>query len=175
MKKLMKYTLLLQNHQFTEIFRIPQAKIMKAGARIMGLDDPTKKMSKSASSPANYIALTDNPEKATKKIMKAVTDTEAAVKYDQKNKPGISNLLNIYSLLSGEEIINIVKKYEGRGYGDFKKDLAEIVKNFLVDFQKKYNSISDDKVREVLDRGAKKIKPVASETYMRVKKIMGIK
>ncbi len=163
------------NHQFGGTFRVPDVSIQKEGARIMGLDDPAKKMSKSASSELNYIALTDDPERAAKKIMKAVTDTEAVVKYDKENKPGISNLLNIYHLLSGEKITEIEDKYKGKGYGDFKKDLAEIVKNFLIDFQEKYNAISDEEVREILDTGAKKIKPIASETYLRVKKIMGIK
>ena len=163
------------NHQFGDIFKVPDVSIKKEGARIMGLDDPTKKMSKSATSSANYIALTDDPEKAAKKIMKAVTDTDSMVKYDKENKPGISNLLNIYHLLSNEKIDDIEKRYKGKGYGDFKKDLAEIVKNFLIDFQEKYNKISDDDIRKILDNGAKKIKPIASETYLRVKKIMGIK
>jgi len=163
------------NHQFGETFKVPDVSIQKEGARIMGLDDPTQKMSKSATSVNNYIALTDDPAKAAKKIMKAVTDTEAIVKFDKENKPGISNLLNIYHLLTGEKIEEIEKKYKGKGYGDFKKDLAEIVKNFLVDFQNKYNSIDDDEVRKILDNGAKKLQPIATETYLRVKKIMGIK
>ena len=163
------------NHQFGDILKVPEVSIKKEGARIMGLDDPTKKMSKSASSAANYIALTDDPEKAAKKIMKAVTDTEALVKHDKENKAGISNLLDIYHLFTGESIEIVEKKYEGRGYGDFKKDLAEIVKSFLVDFQVKYNKISDDDIKKILNNGAKKIKPIASDTYLRVKKIMGIK
>lgn len=163
------------NHQFGETFVVPDVSIRKEGARIMGLDDPTKKMSKSANSPANFIALADDPEKAVKKIMKAVTDTEAVVKYDKENKAGISNLLSIFSLLSGEEIKSIEKKYKGRGYGDFKKDLALIVKNFLIDFQARYNQISDKDVQAILEAGAKKIKPIASETYLKVKKTMGLK
>ena len=163
------------NHQFGETFKVPDVSIKKEGARIMGLDDPSKKMSKSALSANNYIALTDNPEKAAKKIMKAVTDTDATVKYDKENKTGISNLLNIYHLLSGEEISELENKYKGRGYGDFKKDLAEVVKDFLIDFQKKYNDISDEDIRKVLDDGMNKIKPIATETYLRAKKIMGIK
>ena len=163
------------NHQFGDTFKVPDVSVKKEGARIMGLDDPTKKMSKSASSSANYIALTDDPEKAAKKIMKAVTDTDSIVKYDKENKPGISNLLDIYHLLSDEKIESVEKKYEGKGYGDFKKDLAEIVKNFLIAFQERYNKISDDDIKTILDTGAQKIKPIASETYLRVKKIMGIK
>ena len=114
------------NSQFGKVFRIPEVEIKKEGARIMGLDDPTKKMSKSAS-PANYIALTDSPEVATKKIMKAVTDSDNEIKYDQKKKPAISNLLTIYSLLIGEDIKKVESKCECecKGYGDFKKRSEE--------------------------------------------------
>lgn len=162
------------NQQFSEIFKIPEPKILKEGARIMGLDDPTKKMSKSAKSEYNYIALTDDPEKAAKKIMRAETDSGSEVKFDIQNKPGISNLLIIYSLLSGESRDALVKKYEGKGYGDFKKDLAEVVKTFLNDFQKKYNKISDKEVAKILEAGAKKAKPIAHETLIKVKKAIGI-
>ncbi|PLX20314.1 tryptophan--tRNA ligase [Candidatus Parcubacteria bacterium] len=162
------------NHQFGETFKVPDVRVNKEGARIMGLDDPTKKMSKSASSTLNYIALTDDPEKAAKKIMKAVTDNDGIIKYEKEKKPGVSNLLNVYSLLNEESIADIVKRYEGKGYGDFKKDLAEIVKQFLISFQEKYNAISDEEVRGILTNGAKKIKPIATETYKRTKKIMGL-
>jgi len=119
------------NKQFGLTFNIPEAKILKDGARIMGLDDPTKKMSKSAASAYNYIALTDRPDEAAKKIMKAVTDSGSEIKFDKENKPAIANLLTIYSLLAKESIKNLEKKYDGQGYGGFKKDLAEVVRNFL--------------------------------------------
>jgi len=162
------------NHDFGELFKIPEAKVLKEGARIMGLDDPTKKMSKSAKSEYNYIALTDDPAKASKKIMRAETDSGSDVKYDVKNKPGISNLLVIYSLLAKESIKSLENKYEGKGYGDFKKDLAEVVKQFLTEFQTKYNSISDKQVQEILDEGKKRARPIAEETLKNVKKKIGV-
>ncbi|MFA5197638.1 MAG: tryptophan--tRNA ligase [Patescibacteria group bacterium] len=162
------------NSQFGNTFKIPELKIKKEGARIMGLDDPAKKMSKSAGSEYNYISLVDKPEAAAKKIMKAVTDSGSEIKYDQKNKPAIANLLTIYSLLSGEAIKNLENKYKGKGYGDFKKDLAEVVKKFLTDFQAKYNKISDKEVRKILDDGAKKAQAIADETLARAKKKIGV-
>lgn len=150
----------------------------------MGLDDPTKKMSKSAESEYNYIGLTDNPEAAAKKIMKAVTDSGKEIKFDEKNKPAISNLLTIYSLLTDEPIKKLEVKYGGKGpafaeasagkYGDFKKDLAEIVKKFLADFQERYKKISDKEVEKILETGAKKVRPIADETLKKVKEKIGI-
>jgi tryptophanyl-tRNA synthetase len=163
------------NHQFGETFIIPQSKIMKGGARIMGLDDPTKKMSKSAKSEFNAIGLNDDPVKAGKKIMRAETDLEKEIKFDPAKKPGISNLLTIYSCLADKSIESLEKSYQGKGYGDFKKDLAEVVKEFLNDFQKKYNKISDNEVRNIMDKGAEKIRPMAEETIAKVKKAIGIR
>ena len=162
------------NQQFKEVFKVPELIIRKEGARIMGLDDPKKKMSKSAESEYNYIALTDSPERAKKKIMKAVTDTDSKVKYDPNKKPAISNLLAIYSLLSKQSIKSLEKKYEGKGYGDFKKDLAEIVANFLEDFQKKYNAISDKDIEKILSRGAKKVKKLSEKNMKDVKESLGV-
>lgn len=163
------------NHNFGEVFKVPKAEIRKEGARIMGLDDPTKKMSKSAKSELNFIGLTDDPLVASKKIMRAATDSDMKVQYDLAEKPGISNLLLIYSLLADKKIKDIEEFYKGKGYGDFKKDLAEEVKKFLINFQNKYKMISDDDVRQILDDGAKKIRPIAEETVLRVKKAIGVK
>ena len=168
------------NSQFGETFKIPEVVISKEGARIMGLDDPSKKMSKSAASEYNYIGLTDKPEAAAKKIMKAVTDSGKEIKFDEKAKPAISNLLTIYSLLSDEPIKKLEVKYKGKGparagrYGDFKKDLAEVVKKFLTDFQARYKKINDKEVEKILEDGAKKIKPIADETLRKVKEKIGI-
>ena len=162
------------NKQYSEIFRIPEFVIRKEGARIMGLDDPTKKMSKSAKSEYNFIALTDLPETAAKKIMKAATDSEGVVKYDLEKKPGVSNLLTIYSLLGKVSIKDLEKKYAGKGYGDLKKDLAEVVKIFLIDFQEKYNKINDAEVHEILIKGAEKVGLVAEDTMNRVKNAIGV-
>jgi tryptophanyl-tRNA synthetase len=161
------------NHQFGETFKIPEVIIRKEGARIMALDDPTKKMSKSSSSPASYIALLDEPSVAAKKIMRATTDTEATVKYDKENKPGISNLLTIHSFLSGKTIKQLEKDYDGKGYGDFKKDLAELVKDFLTAYQQRYNSYTDQQIKELLKDGAEKLKPLAQKTLNQVKEKIG--
>lgn len=162
------------NHYYGNTFVVPQAVIRKEGARIMALDNPAKKMSKSAESEASYITLLDSPEKAAKKIMKATTDSGAEVIYDVEKKPGISNLLTIYSSLTGESITNLEKKYAGMNYGPFKKDLAEVVRNFLINFQEKYNQISDEEVRRVLDEGAMKVRPMAQEVLARAKKALGM-
>lgn len=161
------------NHLFGKTFVIPQAKIRKEGARIMGLDDPNKKMSKSAPNTANYISLLDSPEVAAKKIMRAVTDSGSEIK-SGKDKPALTNLLTIYSLLSGKEIKNIEKEYAGHGYADFKKGLAAIVTDFLSDFQKKFNAIKDSDVRDVLAEGGKKAKIIAGKKMDEVRKKMGL-
>lgn len=161
------------NHDFVEVFKIPESIVRKEGARIMGLDDPKKKMSKSAG-PANYIALTDTPEVAKKKIMRAVTDSGAGIIFDKKDKPAISNLMTIYSLLTHETTKQIEHRYEGRGYGDFKKDLAEVVAVFLTDFQKKFNKISDAQVKSMLLKNADVVRPRAMATVNKVKKALGI-
>lgn len=162
------------NREYGQVFKIPEVVIRKQGARIMGLDDPMKKMSKSAVSPANYIALTDAPEIAAKKIKRAVTDSGSEIKYDLKNKPAISNLLTIYSLLTGANFKELEKNYQGRGYGDFKKDLAEEVKKFLTEFQIKYSSFHDDEIKQILKDGAEKVKPIAEGTLIKVKNNLGI-
>lgn len=163
------------NHDFGEVFKIPEVVIRKDAGRIMGLDDPSKKMSKSAASPMNYLALTDTPEVARKKIMRAVTDSGSGIKYDIKNKPAIANLLTIYSLITNKPIKELERAYADRGYGDFKKDLAEAAVGFLSDFQKKLNKISDKDVRKVLDAGAKQARPIAIATLNKAKTSLGIK
>ena len=172
------------NREYGQVFKVPEVAVRKQGARIMGLDDPSKKMSKSANSAANYVALTDAPEVAAKKIRRAVTDSGSEIKYDVKNKPAIANLMTIYSLLTGLGFKELEKKYQGKGpayaeasvgkYGEFKKDLAEAVKKFLIKFQLKYNSFQDDDIKQILRDGAEKVRPVAEETLKRVKIKLGI-
>ena len=162
------------NKKFGDTLKVPSAKIKEEVARIKALDEPEKKMSKSSSSPYNYIALTDDPEKAAKKIKKAVTDTDAEIKYDEENKPGLSNLLQIHSFLSEKSIKELEKKYEGKGYGEFKKDLGEAVKDFLNDFQEKYNNISDEDIEKILEQGRIELEPIAEETLKRVKGKIGV-
>ncbi len=162
------------NYNYKDVFKLPFEKVMEEGARIMSLDDPTKKMSKSASSEASWIGLLDDPTQARRKIMKATTDTGTEVKYDLKNKPGISNLLTIYFLLSGKSIKDLEKEYKNKMYGEFKKGLAKIVEEFLISFQEKYNSIQESEVREILKDGAKRADLIAEETLGKVKEAIGV-
>lgn len=125
------------NNRFGETFVVPEPMILKLGARIMSLTDPTKKMSKSDSDPNNRINLLDEPSSIKKKIMKAVTDSESEIRLDWDNKPGVSNLLTIYSLFTGMEIEEVINKFNGQGYGTLKKELAEVVIDKLTVIQKK--------------------------------------
>lgn len=163
------------NQEFTPIFQVPQAIINKEGARIMGLQNPLKKMSKSDNSTANYIELSDSPEIAKKKIRQAVTDSGNDVIYDKNNKPAISNLMVIYSNLGHQSLKSIEEKYYGRGYGDFKKDLAEIISAFLTNFQERYNKFSDQDVLDILEAGRQKAAKLSDETLDKVKKAIGVK
>jgi tryptophanyl-tRNA synthetase len=160
------------NAAFGETFVVPEPRVMKEGARIMGLDDPTKKMSKSATSEYNFIALSDDPEKAKKKIMKAVTDSGTEIAHAD-DKPALKNLITIYSLLGNKNTDEIVAMYQGKGYADFKRDLAEVVASFLVDFQKKLADISDEEAMNILRAGAGKARAVASAKLKTVKDKIG--
>lgn len=161
------------NSLYGETFVVPKPFIKKDGARILGLDDPSKKMSKSAASAANYISLLDEPKVAEKKIMRAVTDSGSEVK-GGADKPALENLLNIYSLLSGRSVKEIEKEYVGRGYGDFKKGLANVVVGFLTDFQKKFNEITDAEAMKILQAGTKKAEKIAAEKMLLVRKKIGL-
>lgn len=161
------------NNQFGGTFIIPKPLIREEGARIMGLDDPAKKMSKSAASRYNYLALTDSPDEVREKIKKAVTDSGKDIK-GGPDKPALSNLLTIYSLLSGKSVVEIEQEYEGKGYAEFKQGLAETVVNFLEPFQKRYNAISDEEVMSILEDGAKKAGEIAKKTMEEVKSKVGL-
>ncbi len=160
------------NKQFGETFVIPQGKLSKEGALIMGLDNPAKKMSKSASSEYNYIALNDDPEMAKKKIMKAVTDSGSEILYAD-DKPALKNLINIYSLLDDVSTEEVVKRYAGKGYADFKRDLADVVARFLVGFQEKFRAISDDEVLRILRGGAERAHEIAEQKMLDVREKVG--
>ena len=142
----------------------------------MGLDNPSKKMAKSAGSEYNYIALRDEPETIKKKIKKAVTDSGSEIVYDPKEKPALANLLTIYSLFSGEKIENIVGKYKGKGYADFKKGLTDTIIKGLAPIQKRLAELDKNpsEVRKILAEGAKKSQPTAAATLARVKKAIGL-
>ncbi len=163
------------NNQFGETFKIPQAVIRKEGARIMALLDPTKKMSKSDENQNNCVALLDDIETVKKKIARAVTDSNSTIDYDPINRPGISNLLTIYAQLGGRQIPRLIKDYASKGYGDFKKDLADIVIKFLENFQEKYNSISDKEVIKILEDGRQKVEKMAGAKMETVRKAIGVR
>ena len=161
------------NQQFGETFVVPEPYIVKEGMRIMGLDDPSKKMSKSAASELNYIALTDTPEKIREKIKKAVTDSGKNVRYAD-DKPAIKNLINIYSLLDNVKPEEVEKIYKGKSYSEFKADLAEVIVDFLKNFQEKYDAIDDNEVLKMLETGKEKAKKMAEAKMNEVREKVGL-
>jgi len=162
------------NNEFGLVFKIPELIIKKEGARIMSLQDPNKKMSKSDANQNSWISLLEEQEEARKKIMKAVTDSSDEIDYDAVNKPGISNLLTIYAQLGNREIPRLVKDYKGKGYGEFKKDLAEVVVKFLENFQNNYKTISDDKAKLILEEGKLKAARIAQAKLDNIKQLIGV-
>ena len=163
------------NNKYKKTFVVPDGRFLKEGARIMALDDPTKKMSKSAENIHSRISLLDEPSKIKKSIMKATTDSDGVVRFDVENKPGISNLLNIYSVLSGMTVPELEAKYEGKGYGDFKKDLVEVVVEALAPIKEKYEQIRhSDELIEILKDGAVRADAIAKQTMKRVKENFGL-
>ena len=163
------------NNRFGRVFKEPKAFIQKDTARIMAFDDPTKKMSKSAASPNNYISLLDSPDAVRKKIKIAVTDSGSEVRYDEKGKPAISNLLAVYSAFSGNPVTDIENRYRGKGYSEFKNDLAELLVAKLAPIQKKYMTLTKNKkaLCTILDKGAEQANAVAKKTLCLVKEKMG--
>ncbi len=163
------------NHHYGKTFVVPDGRFMKAGARIMALDDPTAKMSKSAENIHSRISLLDEPSKIKKSIMKATTDSDGLVKFDIENKPGISNLLTIYSALSGKSIEELETQYEGKGYGDFKKDLVEVTVEALAPIKEKFNDIrQSSELIDILNDGAARADAIAVKTMKRVRENFGL-
>lgn len=162
------------NNRYGETFTIPEPLVSKVGAKIYSLQNPEKKMSKSEENPKGTIDLLDEPAVARKKIMSAVTDSLGVIKYDLENQPGISNLMTILSSLTGESISNIVLRYEGKGYGDFKKEVGEAVFSFLTELQFKYKEIiTSGKLEEVITQGNEKARYFARKKLAKVKKKVG--
>ena len=161
------------NHRFGETFVVPQAHIRQEGMRIMGLDDPTKKMSKSASSEYNYIALMDDADTIRRKIKKAVTDSGSEISYGEE-KPALRNLLNIYCSFSDKEPQEAVAEFEGKGYGEFKEALAGTVIATLEPFQERYRALSDKEVLDILHEGADRVRVLAQQKLAEVKKRIGL-
>jgi tryptophanyl-tRNA synthetase len=163
------------NNRYGETFKIPQPLIPKVGARVMSLSDPTKKMSKSDALDKGCIYLLDTPEVARKKIMSAVTDTLGKVAFDPVNQPGISNLLQIHSALSGRSIEALVQEFDGQGYGTVKKAVAEEVVNLLSTLQARYRDIMDQGILDqVLSEGAAKARLMAEAKLQDVQRKIGL-
>ncbi|WRA93555.1 tryptophan--tRNA ligase [Helicobacter pylori] len=161
------------NRDFGNCFKVPEPLIAKVGARVMGLDDPKVKMSKSHQGANHAIFLLDEPDVIVKKIKKAATDSMGVIAFDE-TREGIFNLLNIYMLLSDESPEKIEERFKNKGYGDFKKELAEVVIQSLKPIQERYKEISDDEVKAILNGGVKKARPLAQMTYQKAKELMGL-
>ena len=159
-----------------EIFKIPTPLIIKNGAKIMDLVDPTKKMSKSTENQNGVIYLLDDEEVIRKKIMSAKTDSQLIIKYDEENKPGISNLMTIYSVLENISIEAIEEKYKDANYGTFKKDVAESVIKNLKEIKTNYEEIikDDSVIEKILEDGKNKTTKIAEEKYNKLKNIVGL-
>ncbi len=163
------------NKKYNDIFTIPEISLPKEGARIMSLQDPTKKMSKSDPNKKATIAILDDPKQIEKNIKSAVTDSEGIVRYDKANKPGVANLMSIYSIFSGKSYDDIESMYEGKGYGDFKSDLAEVVLAEILPIQERFNNLIDsEELDEILDRGAERANKEASKMIQKMYNGMGL-
>jgi len=163
------------NHLYGDIFRVPEPYIPPVGARVMSLQDPATKMSKSDPNPKGYVSLLDPPNTIRKKIQRAVTDSGTEIVYDE-SRPAIANLVGIYSAVSGESYKEIAVKYQGRGYGDFKKDLADLVIDALAPIQEKYHVMRADEagLRDVLAQGSKNAAQRAAKTLEQAYACVGL-
>ncbi len=163
------------NNKYGEVFTIPEVQIPKVGARIMSLNDPTKKMSKSNPQPKSYISLLDEPKTIEKKLKSAVTDSDGSIRFDPENKPAVSNLLSIFSLCTDESIPSLEERYRDSGYGPFKSDLAEAVIHTLEPVQKRYyDLINSSELDDILDAGAEKAAKKANKTLKKAENAIGL-
>ncbi|OES44035.1 tryptophan--tRNA ligase [Domibacillus iocasae] len=163
------------NKKYNDIFTIPEVRIPTEGARVMSLQEPTKKMSKSDLNQKAFITLLDDSKQIEKKIKSAVTDSDGVVKYDKENKPGVSNLLSIYSALEGISIADLEKQFDGKGYGDFKQAVADVVVKHLSPIQERYHELIDsEELDRILDEGAEKARRTAGKTLKKMENAMGL-
>ncbi len=163
------------NHRYKKTFRLPEPYILEQTAKIGDLQSPGAKMSKSASSPAGIVEMLDDPGVSARKIRSAVTDSGSAVRFDEEHKPGVSNLLTIFSALTGRSVPDLEAAYDGRGYGDLKKDLAETVMDFVTPFRTRTMELLDDRAEldAVIRAGAEKAGAVAERTLADVYERVG--
>lgn len=164
------------NKLYGDTFKVPKPYIQKVGARVMGLQDPKSKMSKSSTIPNDTILLIDSPETIMKKVKKAVTDSEGIVKYDEENKPGISNLMEIYGIITNKTMEEIEKEFDGAGYGTFKVAVAEAIIKELEQFHNKYDELmaNPEYLEEIYNKGAEKASKIASKTLNDVYEKVGL-
>lgn len=164
------------NQRYGRTLRVPEAHIVAEGARIMDLQDPSSKMSKSAASDAGLINLLDEPARNAKKIRSAVTDAEREIRYDVAAKPGVSNLLTILSVLTAEPMDSVVARFEGKGYGDLKKETADVLVEWVTPFRTRTLELLDDptELDSILARGAERARPIAAATIKRVYDKVGL-
>ena len=164
------------NHVYGDTFTIPEALLPEIGAKIKDLQNPLKKMSKSGDNDKGCIMLLDDLNIIRKKIMSAITDSDSRIMYDQNNKPGISNLMTIYSVLTNKDFKTIEQEFEGQNYGAFKTALADTVINIIKPIQTKYYElIESDYIDQVLDQGLNKVLPLAKAKYDAVLNKIGLK
>ncbi len=162
------------NNKYGTTFAVPEPLITETGTKIMDLINPAKKMSKSSENQNGVIRLLDDVEVIRKKIMRATTDSETVIKYDPELKPGISNLINIYSALTGKKIADVEDEFKGANYGTFKKSVADVVVKEVEEIQRRYNDyINSDKIDEILKTGVQKTRIMAKEKYDAAKRKMG--
>ncbi|OEH91625.1 tryptophan--tRNA ligase [Bacillus solimangrovi] len=163
------------NNRYYEVFKVPEVQIPKVGARIMSLTDPTKKMSKSDDNKKAFISMLDDEKQIMKKVKSAVTDSEGIVRYDKENKPGVSNLLTIYSICANRSIEELVEAYKDKGYGEFKTDTAEAIINVLKPIQERYHQLMEsEKLDDILDEGAERANRAASKTLQKAMNAVGL-
>lgn len=163
------------NNKYGHVFTVPEGQYPKIGARIMSLVEPTKKMSKSDPNEKATIFLLEDEKRIIKKIKSATTDSEMAIRYDEENKPGVSNLMSIFSLCSGKSLEDIEHEYDGKGYGAFKSDVAEAVAAKLRPIREGYqNLIESARLDDILDEGAEKANEVAARTLEKAEAAMGL-
>lgn len=162
------------NQRYGEVFVIPEVRIPKQGARVMSLVEPTKKMSKSDPNPGSFISILDDEKTIEKKIKRAKTDMDNTIRYDRDNKPGVSNLMSILSVCTGQTFEEIEAAYEGKGYGQFKGDVAQAVIETLRPIQARFNQLIDSKeLDDILDEGARKANAAAVVMMEKVEKAIG--
>ena len=163
------------NKKYGETFVVPEPLVTQVGTKIMDLVDPSKKMSKTEDNPKGVIGLLDEPEVARKKIMGATTDSEMSVRFDPENKPGISNLINIYASLTGISISDIEEKFVNSNYGEFKRSVADVVCEFLSSIQERYRDVIESgKLDEVLNEGANKVREISKKKFFDMKIKIGL-